>query len=71
MGVVVARFMEVGRWCSASERGKHSPKKNRQSHISRRAAQISTGTVHKRNDFMCVYLNMYFVTSVTIELVFV
>ena len=26
MGVVVAQFMEVGRWCSASERGKQSPK---------------------------------------------
>jgi len=56
MGVVVARFMEVGRGCSASERGKQSPKTNRQSHNNRRAAQNSTGTVHKRNDFMCVYL---------------
>ena len=65
MGVVVARFMEVGRWCSASERGKQSPKTNRQSHNNRRAAQNSTGTVHKRNNFMCVYLNRYFVTSVT------
>jgi len=48
MGVVVARFMEVGRWCSATERGKQSPKKNRQSHINRRAAQNSTGSVHKQ-----------------------
>jgi len=48
MGVVVARFMEVGRWCSASERGKQLPKTNRQSHKNRRAAQNSTGKVHKR-----------------------
>jgi hypothetical protein len=68
MGVVVARFMEVGRWCSASERGKQLPKTNRQSHINRRAAQNSTGTVHKRitNYNLYVYLNRYFVTSVTI-----
>jgi len=48
MGVVAARFMEVGRWCSASERGKQSPNPNWQSHKNRRAAQNSTGTVHKR-----------------------
>jgi hypothetical protein len=36
MGVVVARFMVFRRWCSASERGKQSPKINLQSHISRR-----------------------------------
>jgi len=47
MGVVAARFMEVGRWCSASERGKQSPKPNWQSHKNRRAAQNSTGTVNK------------------------
>ena len=38
----------VGRWCSLSERGKQSPKTNLQRHINRRAAQISTGTVHQR-----------------------
>ena len=36
MGVAVAQFMVVRRWCSASERGKQSPKINLQSHISRR-----------------------------------
>jgi len=58
MGVVVAQFMEVGRWCSASERGKQSPKKNWQRHINRRAAQISTGTVHKR-----IIIFMYILTG--------
>ena len=56
MGVVVARFMVVGRWCSASERGKQSPKKNWQSHINRRAAQNSTGTVHQRIIFFMYIL---------------
>jgi hypothetical protein len=36
MGVAVAQFMVVRRWCSASEMGKQSPKINLQSHICRR-----------------------------------
>jgi len=48
MGVVIARFMVVGRWCSTSEMGKQSPKKNQTSHKNRRASLISTGTVHQR-----------------------
>ncbi len=63
MGVVVARFMVVGRWCSASKRGKQSPKKNLQRHINRRGAQISTGTVHQRI-VIFMYFDRYFVTSV-------
>ena len=54
MGVVVARFLVVGKWCCASKRGKQSPKK-RQSHINRRAAQNSTGTVHQRIIFSCIF----------------
>jgi hypothetical protein len=59
MGVVVAGFMVVGRWCSTSERGKQSPKTNLQRHINRTAAQISTGTVHQR-----IMIFMYILTGI-------
>ena len=51
-------WLEVGRWCSASERGKQSPKKILQRHINRTAAQISTGTVHQQ-----IIMFMYILTG--------
>jgi len=63
MGVVVAQFMVVGRWCSASERGKQLPKKSAAPHKQDGCTNLSWFST-PANYNVHAYFNRSFVTSV-------
>ena len=53
MGVVVAHFMVVGRWCSTSERGKPSPKLNSsQLHIQDGCTNLNWYSTHANYELL-------------------
>ena len=64
MGVVIARFMVVGRWCSTSEMGKQSPKKKSDKPQKQEGCTNLNWYSTPANYDFHVYVDSYFVTSV-------